>query len=229
MRHDRSGALRSEEHQRDHDEIFARLHLTWRERPILGQAALHRRIVGMVEIGPVEPQDEPHREEGEAEADPRPLEGVGRRRVSDRRLIGPILGPRRVRLIRAPCHGGHRRIDDEVGGLDAQRGIEALRRNPAGREIDRIELGRKLALQAANALRDRVRKHDPGLREIDPLKLLLHGRRNCRVGECLSGRTLRETSAAAAAFRQGRWLPAIWLPGAWCSAAWRRNSQGFAW
>ena len=58
--HDRSGALRGEEHQRDHKEIFAGLDLTGCQRPILGKAALHRRIVGMVEIGPIEPQHEAH-------------------------------------------------------------------------------------------------------------------------------------------------------------------------
>ena len=86
VRHDRAGALRCKEHERDDDEIFAGLDLARCQRAVDGETALHRRIVGMVEIGPIEPQHEPHREEREAEADPRPLEGVRRRRVADRRL-----------------------------------------------------------------------------------------------------------------------------------------------
>src|SRR6476661_5761749 len=83
MGHDRPRALRGKEYRSDDDEIFAGLDLAWGQSAILGKAPLHRSVVGMIEIGPVEPQHEPHRKEGEAEADPGPTEGVGRRRVAD--------------------------------------------------------------------------------------------------------------------------------------------------
>ena len=142
----------------------------------------------MVEIGPIEPQHEAHREEGEAEADPGPLEGVGGRRVADRRLVRPVLGPRRVRMVRPASDRGDRGIDDEIGGLRAKRRVEALGRNPAGGQVDGVELGRELALQAADGLRDGVGQHDRRLRKVDPLQLLLHRRGGGGVGECLGGR-----------------------------------------
>ena len=118
--HDCSGALRGEEHQRDHQEIFAGLDLTGCQCPILGKAALHWRIIWVVEIGPIEPQHEAHREKGEAEADPRPLEGIGGRGVADRGLIGPVLRPRGVRMVGPPRHGRDRRVDNEIGGLRSE-------------------------------------------------------------------------------------------------------------
>ena len=189
VRHDRARALRGEEHQCDHEEIFAGLDLAWSQRSIGREPALHRLVVGMVEIGPVEPQHEPHRKEGEAEADPGPLEGVGRRRVPDGRLIGPVLGPRGLRVIGTPCNRGDRRVNDEIGRLPAQHGIEALRGHPAGRQVHCVELGCELSLQLAHRLSHGVGQDDRGLCKIDPLELFLHRRRRARIGERFGGRS----------------------------------------
>ena len=88
-------------------------------------------------------------------------------------------------LAGSPSHRRDRGIDDEISCLFSKNRIEALRGNPAGRQVGGVELGGELGLNAANRLRDQIRQHNRGLRQIDRLELLLHRRGRGRVVERL--------------------------------------------
>ena len=83
------------------------------------QHRVHRRIVGIVQEELIDEQHGAEGEEGEAEADPGPTEGVGGRRVADQRLIGPVLGPG-PRHARPPRHRGERGEHQEIRRLRAR-------------------------------------------------------------------------------------------------------------
>lgn len=92
------------------EEIFANSSLAPRQRPKRRQHGVHWRIVGMAQEELVNEQDHTEREEGEAEAHPRPTEGVAGRCVVDQRLVGPT-DPW------TPRHGGKGGEDQKIRRL----------------------------------------------------------------------------------------------------------------
>ncbi len=148
VRHDGAGGDLQQQHHRDDEEILADPALAFGERAEARQHRVHRRIVGMVEPELVDEQHEAEGEEGEAEAGPGPDEGVGRRRVADLRLVGPVLGPG-PGCVRTARDRGQRRIDQEVAGAQHLVRRQAVGRRPAG-----IEIGRRQFLRDVVAQRD---------------------------------------------------------------------------
>ncbi|MEK4031876.1 hypothetical protein WOA01_02265 [Methylocystis sp. IM2] len=93
MRHDRSCRNLNEKQQRHHDKVFADSPLASRKRSKFRQDRIHSADIALVEKELVNEQHDAEGEEGEAETDPSPPEGVEGRRIADQGLKRPILGP----------------------------------------------------------------------------------------------------------------------------------------
>jgi hypothetical protein len=93
MRHNDADADLHQQQRSDHEKIFADPLLACRQWSERRQDRVHRRIVGIVQEALIDKQHQAESEEGEAEAHPGPMEGVGGWCVADQRRIGPVLGP----------------------------------------------------------------------------------------------------------------------------------------
>ena len=153
----------------------------------------------MVEPEFVDEQHKAKRQECEAEAGPRPNEGVGRRRIADLRLVRPVLGPGPTHI--GPARNrGERTIDQEVGGAGSFLVAEAVGWCPAGIEISRAKLLGNITAQRVDGSRQCIRHSDLTQSEVDVLKLRAHRvadrgllvRRQLvvRLAECRLGETL---------------------------------------
>ena len=125
-----AGADLHQQQRRDDEKILADAPLAWRQRPERRQHRIHRRVVGIVQEELVDEQHHAEGEEGEAEADPGPTEGVGGGRVADQRLIGPVLGPGPGHA-RPPRHRRQRGEHQEIRRLARELRGEAVGRRPA--------------------------------------------------------------------------------------------------
>ena len=159
VRHDDAGQDLHQQQRRDHEKILPDPLLARRQRPESRQHRVHRRVVGIVQEELVDEQHDAEGEEGEAEADPGPTEGVGGGRVADQRLIGPVLGPGPCHA-RPPRHRGERGEHQEIRGLARELRVEAVGRRPAGRRIGDVERLGDIVAHADDGGRDGRRQHD---------------------------------------------------------------------
>ncbi len=178
MRHDGAGRDLHQKQSCDHEKILADPPLARRQRPEGRQYGVHRRVVGIVQEELVDEQHDAEGEEGEAEADPGPTEGVGGGGVADQRLKGPVLGP-------GPCHARPPRNRRERGEHQKIRGLlgelrgKAVGRRPARSRIGDVERLGEVVTHTNDGGPNRRRQHDLRLRQIDALQIALHDRGRC--------------------------------------------------
>ena len=158
----------------------------------------------MVQPELVDEQHQAECEEREAEAGPGPDEGVGRRRVADLGLVGPVLGPRPAH-IRTARDGGQRRVDQEVAGPQHRVRCQAVGRGPAGcrgrsSPVPWRYSSRSVPMAPARASGTLT----VVLRQIDPLQLFAHRGRGPRPADRAAvRRTACRTAPGRCAPRSG--------------------------
>jgi hypothetical protein len=91
--HDRADENLQQQDAGDDQEIFADPSLTRTQGTEVSQHRIHGRLVRIVQVAFVDEQHRAEGEEGEAEADPGPAKGAGRRRIADQWLERPVLRP----------------------------------------------------------------------------------------------------------------------------------------
>jgi hypothetical protein len=113
VRHDCPGGNLHQKDDSNDEEILANLALAFCQGAKSHQYRVHRRIVGMVQPELIDEQHKAERQKCEAEASPRPNEGVRRRCISDLRFIRLVLGP-------GPTHGRRATVvSHQIGFLKA--------------------------------------------------------------------------------------------------------------
>ena len=170
-----AGADLHQQQRGDDEKILADPPLAWRQRPERRQHRVHRRVVGIVQEELVDEQHHAEGEEGEAEADPGPTEGVGGGRVADQRLIGPVLGPGPV----APGRRATVVSEENTRKSAVWRGelrVEAVGRRPARGGIGDVQRLGEIVAQLTMAAATGAGATTSCLRQIDALQLVLHGR-----------------------------------------------------